>query len=169
MDNMLRHKRDAHKIKESKEGAKYYCDNCSKHFSRRDTLKYHKKVTHEKTVHFNCEECDKNFTTKQSLTNHRKQTHEGIRYNCDHCERQFSQKIHLKYHVKNQHKSSENYPGIKTVCHSERKISDKNGAIKGDPDKNEVDKGKDFVENPTIKEEFEFEFEEKIKTERLLI
>jgi len=98
--NLDRHRRGDH-LK-----VKYNCGECNKEFLRKDNLKVHVKMVHQKDIphHCNGEECDKTFERAVDLGELVRGVHKR-KYVCQEegCGKSFGFKSNLGRHVKNMH------------------------------------------------------------------
>ena len=78
----------------------YSCDQCSKCFIDKDSLKKHKKKKHGgKRKPYNCQICQAAFSQKMNLTKHIQFVHQGIKeYSCHLCYKSFAFESNLKLH-----------------------------------------------------------------------
>ena len=81
---------------------KYECEECSKTYSNRKGLSFHKKSVHQ-GLRWPCGQCDYQATQQSNLNVHIRSQHEGIKFECDQCDYMASQKHHLIRHNKNKH------------------------------------------------------------------
>ncbi|KAL5020692.1 hypothetical protein ScPMuIL_002224, partial [Solemya velum] len=73
------------------------CDLCESAFSKKSTLKTHKRV-HSGEKPYKCDLCESAFSEKSNLKKH-KRVHTGVKpYECDLCESAFSKKSTLNNH-----------------------------------------------------------------------
>ena len=89
------------RIKKTKQTA-FPCGQCSKIFTRKETLNDHVKVKHE-GIKFSCDMCDKSFASQSILLIHKKKVHKGKSQKCDICEESFFPPSILKKHIENVH------------------------------------------------------------------
>ena len=88
-------------------GLKHFeCELCGDKFTRRNDVKRHTRLIHDKPREFQCEVCQKYFISNESLTSHIP-THE-TEFNCHICSHKFEKKEHYEDHVKILHSSQEN-------------------------------------------------------------
>ena len=83
-------------------GEQFKCDQCNKHFSRKETLKKHIQVQHEASIKLQCQICPQEFPNKALLKSHM-QIHEAKTIPCDKCSKMFVTVSRLKYHQKTVH------------------------------------------------------------------
>ena len=79
------------------------CPQCSKTFSRKDSLEFHIKNVHDKSLPIlKCEKCEKTFNKKSNLDRHRRDVHMKEKmYKCPKstCPEEFSQKSNYDRHL----------------------------------------------------------------------
>ena len=86
----------------SKEKKRYYCDNCSSHFTRKDSLEYHKKhnCCQEVRRHI-CKDCNKGFYSDTSVREHYYKDHlKKDLYFCKKCNQGFAHNSRKSTHIK---------------------------------------------------------------------
>ena len=84
---------------------KYECELCGDKFTRRNDVKRHSRLIHEKPRDFQCEVCQKYFVSDASLKSHISK-HE-TEFLCLMCSHKFEKKEHYEDHVKILHPSSQ--------------------------------------------------------------
>ena len=85
----------------------HVCQQCSKKFSKLNTLERHIKQVHEGIRTHQCSKCDEKFAFKFQLKDHMAVIHkigEGVEtFQCSECERKYLKKYDLDYHVMTVH------------------------------------------------------------------
>ena len=84
---------------------RHICDACGKEFSRSDTLKRHRRETHENEMAnpIVCDECGLSFKRKDHLRRHLNCAHKGHVLQCKYCEKTFTTRNKLDYHTMIEH------------------------------------------------------------------
>ena len=79
-----------------KEPAKseHYCDQCSKGFTRSNTLRRHIQTLHSGEKRFICDNCQKSFATRNKLRRYKK-IHQEKTFKCQRCQKKFSRKVFM--------------------------------------------------------------------------
>ena len=98
---LVNHNIKVHDIKD------HVCQQCSKKFSKLNTLERHIKQVHEGIRTHQCSKCDEKFAFKFQLKDHMAVIHkigEGVEtFQCSECERKYLKKYDLDYHVMTVH------------------------------------------------------------------
>ncbi len=96
-------------IKSLHRDKRFSCDKCHKTFSRKDTVRTHKKIAHEGKTYqkkrFYCHKCNRHYACVRSLRDHIKVEHDGISFTCGSCDASFRSRHGLDYHTESLHKS----------------------------------------------------------------
>ena len=83
----------------------FECKKCGETFSRKDSLRRHKKLHRKKREKFVCDNCGKQFTTAESLIKHKKahDNEASDEFKCELCGTTFTQKDNHQRHQKGIH------------------------------------------------------------------
>lgn len=100
-DDLLRHRVEAHDIKEGKKA--YLCDLCEFETSTKSFLLHHMYAYHLNSKKLKCVSCSTAFSTKTELICHKNVYHNdnGTRFTCHFCYRIFNNKEDMQTHRKN--------------------------------------------------------------------
>ena len=92
----------------------FHCDKCSKHFTKKESLKRHNKNVHnldfltqnhfflstllKDEKEYSCPNCEKSFNQKGNLMQHL-ETYNTKKYSCDQCEQIYENRRSLQRHM----------------------------------------------------------------------
>ena len=93
------HNQSNQELKLSPEGEikKHLCDICGKQYSKRGSLRHHKR-SHSEDFSYVCGTCNKQFNEKGKLRRHVRTHDPNSNHLCDTCGKNFSRADHLKTH-----------------------------------------------------------------------
>jgi len=76
----------------------FRCDLCGDRFTRKNDVKRHMKLIHEKPRNFQCEECEKYFLTEENLKTHQEKHRRQLI--CRKCHHVFGKRTYYDNHIK---------------------------------------------------------------------
>ena len=88
----------------------FRCELCGDRFTRKNDVKRHMKLIHEKPRNFQCEECEKYFLTEDNLKTHQEKHRRELK--CRKCDHMFGKKAYYDNHIKYVHPEGGPDPGL---------------------------------------------------------
>ena len=79
----------------------FRCELCGDRFTRKNDVKRHMKLIHEKPRNFQCEECEKYFITEDNLRTHQEKHSRELK--CRKCQHMFGKVAYYSDHIKYVH------------------------------------------------------------------
>ena len=79
----------------------FRCELCGDRFTRKNDVKRHMKLIHEKPRNFQCEECEKYFLTEDNLRTHQEKHSRELK--CRKCHHMFGKAAYYSDHIKYVH------------------------------------------------------------------
>ena len=79
----------------------FRCELCGDRFTRKNDVKRHMKLIHEKPRNFQCEECEKYFLTEDNLRTHQEKHSRELK--CRKCQHMFGKATYYQDHIKYVH------------------------------------------------------------------
>ena len=79
----------------------FRCELCGDRFTRKNDVKRHMKLIHEKPRNFQCEQCEKYFLSEDNLRTHQEKHSRELK--CRKCDHLFGKKAYYDNHIKYLH------------------------------------------------------------------
>ena len=79
----------------------FRCELCGDRFTRKNDVKRHMKLIHEKPRNFQCDECEKYFLTEDNLRTHQEKHSRELK--CRKCQHMFGKAAYYSDHIKYVH------------------------------------------------------------------